>query len=118
MNKPITARVQAAIAVGIPAAAIAVDPGFGFGKTVMHNLQLVNWLSLLHGLGVTVMFGASRKSTIAKISAGEEAADRLAGSLSLALAARRQGAHILRVHDVAETAQALAVENAVLAADE
>ena len=112
------ARVQVAIAAGIPAAAIAVDPGFGFGKTVMHNLQLVNWLSLLHGLGVTVMFGASRKSTIAKISAGEEAADRLAGSLSLALAARRQGAHILRVHDVAETAQALAVENAVLAADE
>ena len=58
-------RVAAAIAAGIPASSIAIDPGFGFGKTVTHNLQLVNWLSLLHGLGVVVLFGASRKSSIA-----------------------------------------------------
>ena len=106
-------RVMAAIAAGIPASSIAIDPGFGFGKTVAHNLQLVNWLSLFHGLGVVVLFGASRKSSIAKISAGEPAEARLAGSLALAAAAWRQGAQIIRVHDVAETAQALAVEAAL-----
>jgi len=108
-------RVVAAIAAGIPASSIAIDPGFGFGKTVTHNLQLVNWLSLFHGLGVVVLFGASRKSSIAKISAGEPAEARLAGSLALAAAAWRQGAQIIRVHDVAETTQALAVEAALRA---
>ena len=110
-------RVAEAIAAGIPASSIAIDPGFGFGKTVTHNLQLVNWLSLFHGLGVVVLFGASRKSSIAKISAGEPAEARLAGSLALAAAAWRQGAQIIRVHDVAETAQALAVEAALRATD-
>ena len=108
-------RVAAAIAAGIPASSIAIDPGFGFGKTLTHNLQLVNWLSLFHGLGVVVLFGASRKSSIAKISAGEPAEARLAGSLALAAAAWRQSAQIIRVHDVAETAQALAVEAALRA---
>ncbi len=107
-------RVDAATAVGIPRSAIAIDPGFGFGKTVRHNLVLLNWLSMMHGLGVVVMFGASRKSSIAKISKEEPVDKRLPGSLALALAARRQGAQILRVHDVAETAQALAVEAALL----
>ncbi|MEK9911615.1 MAG: dihydropteroate synthase [Candidatus Puniceispirillum sp.] len=111
-------RVEAAVAAGIPRASLAIDPGFGFGKTVWHNLQLVNWLALLHGLGVVVLFGASRKSTIAKISRNEPADRRLPGSLGLALAARRQGAQIIRVHDVAETAQALAVEEALLTADD
>lgn len=110
-------RINAAIKAGIPASAIAVDPGFGFGKTVTHNMQLVNWLSLLQGLGVVVVFGASRKSSIAKLSAGESAADRLAGSLALAAAAWRQGVHIIRVHDVSETAQALAIEAALLGED-
>ena len=110
-------RVAAAIAAGIPASSIAIDPGFGFGKTVTHNLQLVNWLPLFHGLGVVVLFGASRKSSIAKISAGEPAEARLAGSLALAAAAWRQGAQIIRVHDVAETAQALAVEAALRTTD-
>ncbi|NBW04857.1 MAG: dihydropteroate synthase, partial [Alphaproteobacteria bacterium] len=111
------ARIAAARAAGIPDAMIAVDPGFGFGKTVPHNLQLVNWLGLLHGLGVPILFGASRKSTIAALSANEPADRRLPGSLALALAARRQGAQLIRVHDVAETAQALAIEAALLAAD-
>ena len=102
---------------GIPASAIAVDPGFGFGKSVRHNLQLVNWLSLFQGLGVVVLFGASRKSSIAKLSKGEPAKDRLPGSLSLAAAAWRQGVHIIRVHDVAETAQDLAIEAALHTAD-
>ena len=100
-------RVNSAIEAGIPASSIVVDPGFGFGKTVTQNLQIVNWLSLFQGLGVGVLFGASRKSSIAKLSAGELAADRLAGSLALAAAAWRQGVHILRVHDVAETLQPL-----------
>ena len=110
-------RIVAARAAGIPSAMIAVDPGFGFGKTVQHNLQLVNWLGLLHGLGVPILFGASRKSTIAALSANEPADCRLPGSLALALAAHRQGAQLIRVHDVAETAQALAIEAALLAAD-
>jgi len=108
-------RIDAAIAAGIARERICVDPGFGFGKTVRHNLQLVNWLALLHGLDVPILFGASRKSTIAKLARDEPADKRLPGSLALALAARRQGAQILRVHDVAETAQALAVESALLA---
>ena len=87
-------RVNSAIEAGIPASAIVVDPGFGFGKTVAQNLQIVNWLSLFQGLGVVVLFGASRKSSIAKLSAGEPAADRLAGSLAPAAAAWRQGVHI------------------------
>ena len=110
-------RVAAAIAAGIPASSIAIDPGFGFGKTLTHNLQLVNWLSLFHGLGVVVLFGASRKSSIARISAGEPVEARLPGSLALAAAAWRQSAQIIRVHDVAETAQALAVEAALRATD-
>jgi dihydropteroate synthase len=110
-------RINAAIDAGIPASAIAVDPGFGFGKSVRHNLQLVNWLSLFQGLGVVVLFGASRKSTIAKLSKEEPAKDRLPGSLALATAAWRQGVHIIRVHDVAETAQALTIELALRDAD-
>ncbi len=110
-------RVNVAIDAGIPASAIAVDPGFGFGKSVRHNLQLVNWLSLFQGLGVAVLFGASRKSTIAKLSRGEPVKDRLPGSLALAVAAWRQGVQIVRVHDVAETAQALTIELALRTAD-
>ena len=109
-------RIEAAMAAGIAKSDIAIDPGFGFGKTVAHNLQILNWLSLFHGLGVPILFGASRKSTIAKLSKGEPAEKRLAGSLALAMAAFRQGAQILRVHDVAETVQALAVEQAMLKA--
>ena len=109
-------RIDAAVAAGIGKSHIAVDPGFGFGKTVAHNLQILNWLSLFHGLGVPILFGASRKSTIAKLSKDEPADQRLAGSLALAMAAYRQGAQLLRVHDVGETAQALAVEQALLQA--
>ncbi len=109
-------RIEALMAAGITKSHIAVDPGFGFGKTVAHNLQILNWLSLFHGLGVPILFGASRKSTIAKLSKGESTDQRLAGSLALAMAAYRQGAQIFRVHDVTETVQALAVEQALLQA--
>ena len=108
------ARIQAAEAAGIPRALMAIDPGYGFGKTVTHNLQLINWTAMLHMLGVPILIGASRKSSIAKISAGEDADQRLPGSLALAMAALRQGTQMLRVHDVGETMQAVKVEMEML----
>ena len=108
------ARIQAAEAAGIPRALMAIDPGYGFGKTATHNLQLINWTAMLHMLGVPILIGASRKSSIAKISAGEDADQRLPGSLALAMAALRQGAQMLRVHDVGETMQAVKVEMEML----
>ena len=103
------ARIDAAVAAGIDRARIIVDPGIGFGKTVQHNLQLMNGLALLHGLGCPILLGASRKRMIGALS-GEAPADRrLAGSLTLALKAADQGAQLLRVHDVPETVQALKV---------
>ena len=108
------ARIQAVEAAGIPRALMAIDPGYGFGKTVTHNLQLINWTAMLHMLGVPILIGASRKSSIAKISAGEDADQRLPGSLALAMAALRQGAQMLRVHDVGETMQAVKVEMEML----
>jgi dihydropteroate synthase len=103
------ARIVAAEAAGIARERIVVDPGFGFGKTVQHNLALMNGLAMLHGLGCPIMVGASRKRTIGAL-AGEAPADqRLAGSLALALKAAGQGAQLLRVHDVPETLQALRV---------
>jgi len=102
-------RIEAAEAAGIDRARIIVDPGIGFGKTVQHNLQLINGLALLHGLGCPIMLGASRKRMIGAL-AGEAPPDRrLAGSLALALKGAEQGAQLLRVHDVPETVQALKV---------
>jgi len=102
-------EIDKAVAAGIEREKIVVDPGFGFGKNVQHNLQVMNGLALLHGLGCPVMVGASRKRTIGALS-GEAPADRrLAGSLALALKAAGQGAQLLRVHDVPETIQALRV---------
>jgi dihydropteroate synthase len=102
-------RIATCEAAGIGRERIIVDPGFGFGKNVQHNLQIMNGLALLHGLGCPVMLGASRKRTIGAL-AGEAPADRrLAGSLAFALQAAGQGAQLLRVHDVPETLQALRV---------
>lgn len=100
-------RVAAAEDAGISRDKILVDPGIGFGKTVAHNLELINGLSLLHGLGCPVVFGASRKRMIGALSNEAPADQRLAGSLALALKAVEQGAQIVRVHDVQETVQAL-----------
>jgi dihydropteroate synthase len=103
------ARIEAAVAAGIRRDRIIVDPGIGFGKTVRHNLELMNGLALLHGLGCPIMLGASRKRTIGALS-GEAPADRrLAGSIALALKGVEQGVQLLRVHDVYETAQAVRV---------
>ena len=102
-------RIAAAEAAGIARDRIVVDPGIGFGKTVQHNLELLNGLSLLHGLGCPIMLGASRKRMIGAL-AGEAPADRrLAGSIALALKGAEQGVQLLRVHDVEETVQALRV---------
>ncbi|HEX6219213.1 MAG TPA: dihydropteroate synthase, partial [Sphingomicrobium sp.] len=86
-----------------------IDPGIGFGKTVAHNLELINGLALLHGLGCPIIFGASRKRMIGALSNEAPADQRLPGSLALALKAVEQGAQIVRVHDVPETAQALKI---------
>jgi dihydropteroate synthase len=103
------ARIAAAEAAGIDRARIVVDPGIGFGKTVQHNLDLLNGLALLHGLGCPIMIGASRKRMIGALSGEAPADGRLAGSIALALKAVDQGAQLLRVHDVPETVQALRV---------
>jgi dihydropteroate synthase len=102
-------RVAAAEAAGIPRGRILIDPGIGFGKTVAHNLALVRGLALLHGLGCAILFGASRKRFIGTIAGAAEPAARAPGSIAVALEALRQGAQVLRVHDVAETRQAVAL---------
>jgi dihydropteroate synthase len=106
-------RVAALIAAGIPQGRIVVDPGIGFGKTKAHNLALLQGLSLFHGLGCAILLGASRKRFIGTIGGAERAEDRAPGSIAVGLAGLAQGVQILRVHDVAETAQALHLWQAV-----
>lgn len=98
---------------GIARARIAVDPGIGFGKRAHHNLALMERLPLLAGLGCPVVIGASRKRFLGELTGVEKAEERLIGSVTAALAVASRGATILRVHDVAETAGALAVWDAV-----
>jgi dihydropteroate synthase len=105
-------RVAAAERMGIPRGRLAIDPGIGFGKRLPHNLALMERLPLLAGIGCPIVFGASRKRFIGTLSGTETAAERMPGSVAAALHAAAQGAAILRVHDVAETVQALAVWNA------
>ncbi|WP_237214815.1 dihydropteroate synthase [Falsiroseomonas oryziterrae] len=102
-------RVAWAEAQGIVRTRIALDPGIGFGKRLPENLALIQRLPLLLGLGCPVLLGASRKRFVGEISGVAEAPRRMAGSLGAAIAGARRGAAILRVHDVAETVQALAV---------
>jgi len=105
----LAARIEAAEAAGIARDRFIVDPGIGFGKSVKHNLDLLNGVAMLHGLGCPIMIGASRKRMIGAL-AGEAPADRrLGGSVALAVAAAAHGVQLLRVHDVAETVQALRV---------
>ena len=102
-------RIAAAGRAGIAREKLLVDPGIGFGKSVAHNLELINGLALLHGLGCPIVLGASRKRMIGALSNEAPADRRLAGSLTLALKAVEQGAQMVRVHDVPETVQALKV---------
>jgi dihydropteroate synthase len=102
-------RIGAAVEAGIAREKILIDPGFGFGKKLAHNLELMNGLAMFHSLGCPLVLGASRKRTIGALS-NEAAADRrLAGSIAFALKAVEQGVQLLRVHDVFETVQALRV---------
>lgn len=112
----LAARIEALEAIGIPRARIITDPGIGFGKTVAHNLTLLQNLSLFHSLGCPVLLGASRKRFIGEISRTPVAADRIPGSLAVALGGVAQGVQILRVHDVPETRAALDLWRATLAA--
>jgi dihydropteroate synthase len=100
-------RVETAEALGIPRGRIAVDPGIGFGKTREQDLLLLNRLPLLAGIGCRVLVGASRKRLVGWVTGVDSPADRVAGSVAVAVAAAAAGASILRVHDVAETVQAL-----------
>jgi dihydropteroate synthase len=93
---------------GIGVDRIVADPGFGFGKTAEHNLQLLRRLGELADLGVPLLAGLSRKSTIGKLT-GRPVEERLPGSLAMALLALQGGAKILRVHDVKETRDVIAV---------
>lgn len=103
----LAARLAHAEAAGIPRDRLAIDPGIGFGKTLAHNLALLARLSLFHNLGVPVLLGASRKRFIGTLSAEADAAKRMPGSLAVALAGVAQGMQMIRIHDVAETRQAL-----------
>ena len=109
----LAARLAAAEAAGVARARVLLDPGIGFGKTLAHNLALMRRLSLFHALGCAVLLGVSRKRFIGTLSGVERAADRVAGSLAAGLAGLGQGVQVLRVHDVAETAQAAAVWRAI-----
>ena len=103
------ARIAAVEASGVARSNILVDPGIGFGKSIAHNLELLNGLAIFHGLGCPMVLGASRKRMIGALSNEAPADQRLAGSLALALKAAEQGAQLIRVHDVPETLQALKV---------
>jgi dihydropteroate synthase len=105
-------RIEAATAAGLGEERIWVDPGIGFGKTLEHNLELLRRLGELRRLGRPIVVGTSRKSFIAKID-GSEVWDRLGGSIASGLLAWRNGAKVLRVHDVAEMAEALRVAEAI-----
>lgn len=107
------ARIDALIEAGIDRSQIIADPGIGFGKTLAHNLALLNRISLFHALGTPVLLGASRKKFIGTIGGSEAADQRAPGSIAVALAAIGQGVQILRVHDVAQTAQAVKLWQAV-----
>jgi len=106
-------RLDAAEAAGLSRRRIAIDPGIGFGKAIAHNQDILNRLALLQGLGCPILLGVSRKSFIAKLSRGEDSGHRLPGSLAAALWGLRAGVQMIRAHDVAETAQALAVWQAL-----
>lgn len=108
------ARMKICIEEGINEENIILDPGIGFGKTLDHNLQILKHLQSFKSFGRPVLLGASRKSFISMASNNEPAQERLAGSIAVALWGAEQRADILRIHDVAQTRQALAIQNAIL----
>lgn len=111
------ARIEAAVAGGIPSDHLIVDPGIGFGKTLAHNLELLSGLGVFHGLGAPILLGVSRKSFIARLTGESRAAFRVPGSLAAQLQGILQGVKIVRVHDVAEMVQAQKTFCAILSSD-
>jgi len=107
-------RIAAAEKGGVSARKIMVDPGIGFGKTVEHNLEILSRLREFKALGKPVVIGVSRKSFIGRLT-GSAAPERLDGSIAAAVLAVREGADVVRVHDVPETVRALKVANAIIA---
>jgi dihydropteroate synthase len=102
-------RISEAVDGGIDRSRILIDPGFGFGKNVGHNLELMNGLALFHSLGCPLVVGASRKRTVGALSGEAPADKRLGGSIAFAMKAAEQGVQLLRVHDVFDTVQALKI---------
>ena len=113
----LSAQIKKAEAAGISRSQICIDPGIGFGKSFRHNLDLMRQLTLFHGLGVAVLVGLSRKGIVGAVTGEKTAAKRVAGSIGGALQAAMMGVHLLRVHDVVETVQSLAMFNAGLNPD-
>jgi dihydropteroate synthase len=109
-------RAAAAVQAGIARERIVLDPGFGFGKTLEHNLALLRGLKVLAAAGYPVLAGLSRKSMIGALT-GRPVGERMAGSIASALLAAQGGAAILRVHDVAATRDALKIWQAVKGSD-
>jgi dihydropteroate synthase len=107
VTRELAVRVDAALQAGIARERIAIDPGIGFAKAAAQNLELLKRLPILFNLGLPIVVGVSRKSFIGRFSGVHDPTQRLSGSLAAGLFAVARGASILRVHDVAETAQAL-----------
>ncbi len=107
-------RIEAAMAAGIARDRILVDPGIGFGKDLGHNLTLLRSLTAFHGFGLPLLIGVSRKRFIGTIGGAEAPKDRMPGSIAVALWASRQGAQVIRVHDIKETRQALELQHALM----
>jgi dihydropteroate synthase len=108
-----TTRLSTLAKLGVDRARVAIDPGIGFGKTVEHNMRLLDELAAFHGFGCPLLLGASRKSFIGRLSRGEAPKQRLAGTLAAHQMGWDRGAQIVRVHDVAETYQARALWTAM-----
>jgi dihydropteroate synthase len=106
-------RLEAAMAAGIAEEKVWLDPGIGFGKTAAHNVELLRRLGELRELGRPLVVGTSRKSFIGRVD-GSDAGERLGGTIASSVLAAAEGVEVLRVHDVAEVSQALAVASAVL----
>ena len=109
----LASRVEIALLAGVARERIVIDPGIGFAKTAAHNLELLNRLPILLNLRLPILAGVSRKSFIGKLSGVQDPMRRLSGSLATGLFAVARGASILRVHDVAETTQALRMQAAL-----
>lgn len=112
------ARISACVAAGVARERIIADPGIGFGKNFRHNIELLRQFTLYHGLGVPLLMGLSRKGFIGALTGEAHAADRVHGSVGGALWSALNGAHILRVHDVKGTVEALAVARAAADPDQ